>query len=130
MEATNQSPSQFLLCGGRVMKYIRTKDGQIIALNKEIEEDSVFTCRYEIVKMSDDLYDLIQDGDLLKMTCRLWLRTVIADVKVHRYRDDLEFSVPGVGVGKNNVLAWWIQLPNGDYHKVAEKNEKGDLVLI
>ena len=112
------------------MKYIRTKDGKIIALNKEIKEDSVWTCKYEIVKMSDNLYELIQDGDLLEMTCHSWLRAVIADVKVHRHRDYLEFSVPGVGVGKKNVLAWWIQLPNGDYHKVAEKNEKGDLVLI
>ena len=132
------------------MKYIRTKDGQIIDL-KEWQHDKYNECYFnkkyrlqdnvyqnliyddEIVKQADKLEELIQTGDLVEFEARNYLKPVVAQIKVNKVsyiENGIELSVPGCMFGTQNVNAWWIQLPNGDFHKVAIKNSEGELKLL
>ena len=113
------------------MKYIRTKCGKII---KHPHPDAeVFTFRYEIDKVADTIEELIQDGDLVEFKVKIFTRPLVAQIRLHSvtYGNGIELSVPGIAFGTDSVLALWIKLPNGDFHKVAEKkSEEGEIELL
>ena len=120
------------------MKYIRTKEtdyGCIIdtlRYKNETGEDC-YISENEIVKSADTIEELIQSGDLVEFEVQMFMRPLIAQVRVHKvsYSNGIELSIPGVAFGTKNVKALWVQTPNGDFHKVAEKKtEEGELELL
>ena len=165
------------------MKYIRTKDGRIIDIEKIIDEEKRENPYYKdfqfdeiqnvtnsgiedycyirwtavgteqnsiegqkgkrvslqicidspFIKQADTIEELIQDGDLVEFEVRILTCPLVAQIRLHSvsYGNGIELSVPGIAFGTKNVLALWIKLPNGDFHKVAQKeNQEGKLKLL
>ena len=120
------------------MKYIRTKDGiyEVEEDFKPLENNTVYIPHEglnKIIAQADKLEELIQTGDLVEFEARIYFNPVVAQIKVNKVsytENGIELSVPGCMFGTQNVNAWWIQLPNGDFHKVAIKNSEGELKLL
>lgn len=124
------------------MKYIRTKNGiyEIKGANLITKSFTIykgkrqcFVKEKDIIKQADKLEELIQTGDLVEFEARIYLNPVVAKIKVNKVsyiENGIELSVPGCIFGTRDVNVWWIQLPNGDFHKVAIKNSEGELELL
>ena len=94
------------------MKYIRTKDGEIIKINKNVTEDSIWSCKYEIDKLADTIEELCDE-----FVSILYGRPNICCLSTARFNCE-KFDVFGA-VWTDKGLIY-----------VAKMNEKGELELI
>lgn len=103
------------------MRYIRTKDGRIITLKDELIDNAdlwIVGGKENILKIANNIEDLIQEGDLVKYEDRTTsypYQTTFAEIT--------KFFKP-YHTAIYRIIELYIKQPNGDYKLFARDKGK------
>lgn len=109
------------------MKYIRTKDGQVLDFDKlnELQKAFIMCSIKDIIKQVDTIEELICEGDLVRIYGTIIeVQHIDTDNCTYFYDDE------GNCYSTNNIIELYIKQSNGDYKLAAKPNEKKDLELL